>query len=70
MKKWYATINGNDDPITKIIKIGVIKNNNGKFEVIASNNDDLGIAEQNSMDDALGAIRLSWGQWKTFSWID
>jgi predicted hydrolase (HD superfamily) len=73
MKKWYATINGDDNENNKKIKLGVIKTQDDKkevFEIIANNGDELNVPNQKSLDEAIYAIKASWGAWKTFEWVE
>ena len=60
MRKWYATINGDDNEKKGTIKIGIIKVQDDEkdvFEIIASNGDELSVPKQKSFDEAIEAIK-------------
>jgi len=69
MKKWYATIQAHDESTGGKIKIGIVKHDE-QFQIVASNGDELEIALQDTMDDAISAIHGTWHNWKTFEWVD
>lgn len=75
MKKWYATINGDDQFANKKIKIGIVKkhdddSNKDYFEIIASNGDDVGACKQETLEQAIDTIHGMWSSWQTFEWIE
>ena len=73
--KWVAQIHGDDKTDEEIIKIGITKTENEtypdlKFDIVADNGDDVSTGGEKTYTSAIEAITQSWGNWKTFEWLE
>jgi hypothetical protein len=73
--KWVAQIKGDDKTDGEIIKIGITKTENEKypdlkFDIVADNEDDVSTGGEKTYTNTIDAITKSWGNWKTFEWLE